>query len=614
MNATQEHIDVLYLGSEPHVADVAASYLNREDGRIAVETVASADTARERVSARRFDCLVSDHDILSEYGVEFFRDIADRQADLPIVVFTEDGTEVVSVDVPFSESFDADRPGHRSDDHEKRAGRVVDFVERTGDTCDPKRLAWENEQLRAYRKLADAVPDGMFKLDADGRMVFVNEEWASIVGVDRTDLEGRPVGYLVEQGVVPNRVADEFHSLLAELSARDASPEERYFKTRVTPPGSNRDAVYEVHVRLLPYEDSFQGCAVVVHDVTGRERRRRELETLRERMTFALETTTSLLWAVDIDAGELTTLVGPAETAFGLDSESLPDVDSLFDAIVHPEDRRAVDHLYELVEHGTTDTLEAEFRTPNATAPDWVEVSARVKSGDSDRLVGLFTDVSERQARKQELEAENDRLGEFAGTVSHDLRNPLETAKNRLEAAMHETDNEHLQHVVSAHDRMDEIIDTYLLLARDDVPSADVEPVSLAGTVEDCWESVRFPSATLVLDTDRTVRAHPTLLQQVFENLLHNALEHCGSDVTVTVADTENGFYVADDGPGVPEEETDKAFDAGYSTADGGAGFGLYIVERIADAHGWDVHVTELSDGGIRVEVTDVEFQEASLH
>jgi PAS domain S-box-containing protein len=66
------------------------------------------------------------------------------------------------------------------------------------------------------------------------------------------------------------------------------------------------------------------------------------------------------------------------------------------------------------------------------------------------------------------------------------------------------------------------------------------------------------------------------------------------------------GFYVEDDGPGIPPAERDRVFDEGYSTATDGTGFGLHIVGDVADAHGWDVAVVEGTDGGARFEVTGV--------
>jgi signal transduction histidine kinase len=101
----------------------------------------------------------------------------------------------------------------------------------------------------------------------------------------------------------------------------------------------------------------------------------------------------------------------------------------------------------------------------------------------------------------------------------------------------------------------------------------------------------------------------------VFENLFRNAVEHGGSDVTVTIrtiepihtstradADRRAGFYVADDGPGIPVEKRDEVFEPGHSSAQGGTGFGLTIVKRIVQAHGWELSVADGTDSGARFE------------
>jgi signal transduction histidine kinase len=79
--------------------------------------------------------------------------------------------------------------------------------------------------------------------------------------------------------------------------------------------------------------------------------------------------------------------------------------------------------------------------------------------------------------------------------------------------------------------------------------------------------------------------------------------------LTVRVGDLGDGFYVADDGTGLPAGERGRLFEAGYSTADDRAGFGLAIVERIVDAHGWDVDVTDADGGGARFEITGVDVE-----
>jgi signal transduction histidine kinase len=74
--------------------------------------------------------------------------------------------------------------------------------------------------------------------------------------------------------------------------------------------------------------------------------------------------------------------------------------------------------------------------------------------------------------------------------------------------------------------------------------------------------------------------------------------------VTVTVGDLENGFYIEDDGPGIPKAEREAVFDPGHSTSEEGTGFGLAIVREIANAHGWSVRVTGGAAGGARFELT----------
>ncbi|TKX52453.1 HAMP domain-containing histidine kinase, partial [Halorubrum sp. SP3] len=87
-----------------------------------------------------------------------------------------------------------------------------------------------------------------------------------------------------------------------------------------------------------------------------------------------------------------------------------------------------------------------------------------------------------------------------------------------------------------------------------------------------------------------------------------NAVEHGQTDVTVTVGELANGFYIEDDGQGISPDERDDVFEAGYSQSTDGTGFGLSIVGQIITAHDWQIHVTDGSDGGARFEITDVEF------
>jgi len=215
--------------------------------------------------------------------------------------------------------------------------------------------------------------------------------------------------------------------------------------------------------------------------------------------------------------------------------------------------------------------------------------------------------------RSAELERQNDRLAEFAGVVSHDLRNPLNVAQGRVELAQDECDSPHLDAAAGAHDRMDGLISDLLTLAREGERVSDTELVDLAAAVESCWLNVDTADATLAVETDLTLRADESRLQQLLENLMRNAVEHGGQRVAVSVGTLTDGggFFVADDGPGIPVDERGDVFDVGYSTSEKGTGFGLRIVEQVATAHGWDVRVTDDPDlGGARFEVSGVDVAE----
>lgn len=212
------------------------------------------------------------------------------------------------------------------------------------------------------------------------------------------------------------------------------------------------------------------------------------------------------------------------------------------------------------------------------------------------------------QARNREIERQNEHLEQFAGVVSHDLRNPVNVAAGHLELVREECRSDHLEPVARALVRMEELIDDVLTLARHGQPIGEPGPVPLRGAVTEAWSTAGAESAALVVADDLpTVRADETRLRELLENVFRNAIDHAGPDVTVAVGRLPRGFSVEDDGPGIPEDRREKVLEWGHSTDRDGTGLGLGIVTQIAEAHGWSVAVTGGSNGGARFEVTGVE-------
>lgn len=229
----------------------------------------------------------------------------------------------------------------------------------------------------------------------------------------------------------------------------------------------------------------------------------------------------------------------------------------------------------------------------------------------------------ERRENRRQLERQNERLEQFSSVLTHDLRNPLNVAQGRLTLALEELDasadleggivTEHLQSATRALGRMEHLIADMLTLTRSEqgFETEDLEETSLEEMAAICWEQVEAPEATLKVDGDLSFQAHKGRLQQLLENLFRNAAEHGGESVTVTVGalreEGSKGFFVEDDGPGIPDEKRDKIFERGYSSEEEGTGLGLSIAQAIAEAHGWDISVTEGQDGGARFEIAGVD-------
>ncbi|WP_430505637.1 GAF domain-containing protein [Haloparvum sp. PAK95] len=239
-----------------------------------------------------------------------------------------------------------------------------------------------------------------------------------------------------------------------------------------------------------------------------------------------------------------------------------------------------------------------------ATEPNYFDDSdvelARVLASNVEVALDRAERSRQLRERDERLEREVERLDKFASVVSHDLRNPLSVAAGHLDFARQACENpeavSHFDRVAEAHDRMEQLVEDVLSLAREGRTVDEMEPVSLESVAERGWRTVETEDATLEVDGAPTVEADPERLWTLLENLFRNAVEHGGDDVTITVGAVNGGFYVADDGEGM-EIDPEEALSYGVSTDDDGTGFGLAIVREIAEAHGWNLTV-ETSDGG----------------
>ena len=231
--------------------------------------------------------------------------------------------------------------------------------------------------------------------------------------------------------------------------------------------------------------------------------------------------------------------------------------------------------------------------------------------GTTGRIL-YFTDITEQAATAAELQAKTDRLDDFASRVSHDLQGPITVATSYVKIARRADDpGEALDQIETALTRAERLIDAILTMARSG-QELSIESVALDEQAHTAWAMVSTTKGSLVVETDATISADPQQLSRCFENLFQNAVEHGGDGVTVRVGTIGGGFYVADDGVGIPADKQATIFDERVSHDADGTGYGLAIVRDIVAAHDWAITVADSDSGGVRFEITGVTFDTAA--
>jgi PAS domain S-box-containing protein len=711
--SARSSIRVLHVDDDPEFAELTATFLEREDERLTVETAQSVPAELDCL-ADDVDCVVSDYDMPELTGIDFLEAVREHHPDLPFVLFTGKGSEEVASDAISAGVTDYIQKEHGTSQYAVLANRIGNAVEQYRSAAaleaSQERLSlfieqsplgvleydeefeivglnpageeilgyseaelcghtweklvspssyddvhavttalstatggfhsvdenvrkngerivceWHNrvvtdeagdvvavfsqfqdvterrrheEHLRETTARLEALfehsPDMIDIHDAEGTILDVNPRLCEVTGYDESELVGMKV-WDVDETATPDdvraaweRMADgERLELDGEYACRDGS----------TVP-------VEVHVRRIE-RDGDPRFVVSSRDVSERVERERQLEAATARYRTLVECFPDGGVFMFDDDLRYTLAGGDELEAAGLTADEV--VGS------HPDELFPADVSAELVERyrdalaGTSHVFEQQYHDERyrvRTLP--------VRNDGGDVVAGMAVSqvITEQKRREEQLSRQNERLEAFTEVVSHDLRTPLSVAEGYLDLARTDCDcgREHLDRVENAHARIRKLLEELLALARDGPGHEAVDAVSLVDVAQASWRNVDTGDATLVTDTDRWILSDHSQLQQLLENVMCNAVEHGGEDVTVTVGEVDDGFYVADDGVGIPESERARVFDKGFSTASDGTGFGLYIVSELADRHGWTVRVLEGEDGGARFEITGTDL------
>ena len=304
--------------------------------------------------------------------------------------------------------------------------------------------------------------------------------------------------------------------------------------------------------------------------------------------------------------------VSPAvERVMGYGPETLIGTNSF--EFAHPDDRQEAFEALGQVLTKPDGEVTVEFRSQDADG-NWRWIEVRGGNLLDDPIIGGIMvnvrDVTRRKEHQMNLQQQSERFQELTRYLSHDMKNQLSIVDGHLALAKMATDDDNLDVAERALDRVEEMIEKISQLAESGPTQLQPSPTNLEDIVLRSWSSVGHSAASLEHSVDYTISADAERLQQLLENLFRNAIEHGGHGVTVRVGEMTGespGFFVENDGPSLPVDESEQIFESGFTTSDEGTGLGLAIVNQIVDSHQWSITVTEPTDEGVRFEITDIE-------
>ena len=253
-------------------------------------------------------------------------------------------------------------------------------------------------------------------------------------------------------------------------------------------------------------------------------------------------------------------------------------------------------------------------RTSNGETEHYLVSDTSFSMGQTDigRMV-LFTDVTRTERQRRELERQNEQLEGFAAAIRHELLNTLQILRARVDIAGEAIEDgdvdiarDSLQTASNTSDRMADIVDDLAKLARfgQSVEDDEAETVSIDAIAKAAWATADIDDLSVSIDADAELAADPERLETLFVNGFQFAAHNGATEVSV--AATDGGFTIIDDG--APLSDTDPAsyFEYGSAIPDAEAGLTLPNLRMLAETHGWEATIDPSYQDGIRIVVSGV--------
>ena len=485
--------------------------------------------------------------------------------------------------------------------------------------------------VTAAENIISTMPDSLFLTDTEGKILKVNQSLLNLLEYEESELIGKSADTLFAE--------ERFRSEILRELLRDGILKgyETKWKTKA---GKEVQISFSGSVARSKKGQTV-GIVCIVHDITERKLMEQQVRASEEKFRTISSSTKDALMLVN-DADRIVFWNPSAEKTFGYTSEEAmyKEIHMLVSPGAREEVRKVIElGLKEFAETGRTAFIrETELtarRKDGAEFPIKLSLSSMLLKGKW-HAVALARDITEQKrvreqlknyseelektvaVRTRELKETHKRLltaerfaaiGELAGMVGHDLRNPLTGIKNaayylKKRDAYTDGDGRGMIEVIEkAIEHANGIINDLLDYSREmHLELAECSPKSL---LRDVLSMIQVPSRIKIFDGTRdepVIKADCDKVERVFANLIKNAIDAMPGTGTLEISSYQKGecveFVFADSGVGISEKVLAKLFTPLFTTKAQGMGFGLAICKRVVEAHGGIITVASVVGKG----------------
>jgi PAS domain S-box-containing protein len=454
-----------------------------------------------------------------------------------------------------------------------------------------------------FRDLANLLPQTVFEVDVEGRVIYSNQSGFETMGYSQKDIDH---GLDVFKLFIPDEIERVGENIAKILNGEEIIDHEYILQRK---DGTTFPAL--IYSRAIKYEDKIKGLRGILIDISDLKGVEKALKDSEEKYKNLISNLSEVI--IEIDSNMQFSYVSPQITdSFGFRPDEIIGTDAF--ELIHPDDRESsFSKIEEAAEKG--EVANFEFRTLHKKG-HYIEVSGTgrlIEEDDDYKIVGIIQDITDRKRFQDKIIEERNRAELYLDILGHDLTNLNQAIISSSELLLIDkeiTKNEkrYIHNIFQQANAISDLVVNVRKLSELQVTDFRKKRINLFQILQQSIDHLNLMYKDRKININHSLPKSGLhikgneLMKDVVDNILENAIKYNKNgeiQVEITHSGSKNNKFwkleIKDNGPGVPDEMKWQIFERlkrGVKSVHG-SGLGLTIVKEIINRHNGDIWVED---------------------